>query len=116
MTRSRDDLLTQQGSAQPLDQIKRAALHFIGAVDRKIDLAMFAERRKRDFGRPRLCCRMLGGGNADKAQALPVAPRQCLDRESRRRTTAKPDDHVILDHLRRSLGGGAFESVPIRLR
>ena len=41
--RGGDDLLVQQGSAQPLDQIERAAFHFVRAVDRKIDLPMLGE-------------------------------------------------------------------------
>ena len=40
-----------------------------------------------------------------------MTPRECFDRESRRRAAAKPDDHVILDHLHRGLGGGTLESV-----
>ena len=47
-----DDLLAQQGAAQPLDQIERAALHLIGAVDREIDLAMLGERRRAECPRP----------------------------------------------------------------
>ena len=34
-----DDLLAQQRAAQPLDQVQRAALDLVGAVDREIDLA-----------------------------------------------------------------------------
>ena len=111
VARGRDDLLAQQGSAQSFDQIERAALDFVGAIDRKIDLAMLAERGQRNSGRPGLRCRTLRGGNADKSEALPMAPRECFDRESRRRAAAKPDDHVILDQLHRGLGGGALESV-----
>jgi hypothetical protein len=110
---SRDNLLAQQGSAQSLDQIERAALHFVGTINREIDLAMFAERRERNSGRLRLCCGAFRGRNADKAQALPMAPRECLDRKSRCRAAAKPDDHVLLDQLHRRLGGGPLKSVPI---
>ena len=113
MARGRDNLLAQQGSAQSLDQIERAALDLVGTVDREIDLAMLAERGERNVRSLRLRCRTLRGGNADKTQALPMTPRERLDRESRRRAAAKPDDHVILDQLHRGLGGGALESVPI---
>ena len=113
MARGRDNLLAQQGSAQSLDQIERAALHFVSAIDREIDLAMLAERGERNVRRLRLCCRTLRRGNADEAQALPMTPRERFDRESRRRAAAKPDDHVILDQLHRGLGGGALESVLI---
>ena len=102
-------------AAQSLDQIERAALDFVRAVDREIDLAMFAERGERNVRRLRLRCRALRGGNADKAQTLPMTPRQRFDRESRRRAAAKSDDHVILDQLHRGLGGGALESVAIRV-
>jgi hypothetical protein len=44
---------------------------------------------------------------------LPTAPRERFERESCRRAAAKPDDHVILDQLYRSLGGGSLESVLI---
>ena len=40
-----DDLLAQQRAAQTLDQIERAALHLVGAVDREIDLPMLARKR-----------------------------------------------------------------------
>ena len=116
VARGRNDLLAQQRSAQSFDQIERAALDFVGAVDREIDLAMFAERGERNVRGLRLRCRALRGGNADKAQALPMTPRECFDCESRRRAAAKPDDHVILDQLHRGLGGGALESVAIRVR
>ena len=115
VARRRNDFLAQQRSAQSFDQIERAALHFVRTVDREIDLAMFAERSERNVRRLRLRRRALRGGNADKAQALPMTPRQRLDCESRRRAAAKPDDHVILDQLHRRLGGGALERVAIRV-
>src|SRR5215470_14697850 len=65
----RDNLLTQQGAAQSLDQIERAALYFVRTVDRQIDLAMFAERGERNVRRLRLRRSALRGRNADKAQA-----------------------------------------------
>ena len=43
VARGGDNLLTQQGAAESLDQIERAALNFVSAVDREIDLAMLAE-------------------------------------------------------------------------
>ena len=116
VARRRDDLLAQQRSTQSLDQIERAALHLVRAVDREIDLAMLAERCQRNISCRRLRRRALGGGNADKAQTLPMPPRECFDRESRRRAAAKPDDHVVLDQLHRGLGGGALERVAIRLQ
>src|SRR6516165_8894919 len=76
---------------------------------------MFAERGERNVRRFCLCGRALRSGNADKAQTLPMTPCKCFDCESRRRATAKPNDHVILDQLHRSLGGGALESVAIRM-
>ena len=97
--RGRDDLLAQQGAAQPLDQIERAALDLVGAVDREIDLPMLGEGGERNARGLRLRRRSLRGGNADEAQALPMTPRQRLDRESRRRAGAEPDDHAILDQL-----------------
>ncbi len=44
-------------------------------------------------------------------QPLTMTPREGFDRERRRRAAAKPDDHVVLDHLHRGLGGGALESL-----
>jgi hypothetical protein len=100
-------------SPQSLDQIERAALNFVSTVDREIDLAMLAERSEGNARGLCLCCRTLRRGNADKAQALPMAPRERLDRKSCRRAAAKPDDHVILDQLHRGLGGGTLESLLI---
>src|SRR5262249_61176294 len=89
MACSRDDLLAQQGSAQSLDQIERAALHFVRTVDREIDLAMFAERSERNVRCLRLRRSALRGRNADKAQTLPMTPRQRLDRKGRSRPAAE---------------------------
>ena len=102
-------------SAQSFDQIERAALDFVSTIDREIDLAMFAEGGERNIRGLRLCCRTLGGGNADKAQALPMTSGECFDSENRGRAAAKPDDHIILDQLHRRLGGGALESVAVSL-
>ena len=74
---------------------------------------MFAEGGERDVRGLRLCCRTLGGGYADKAQALPMTPGECFESESRGRAAAKPDDHISLDQLHRRLGCGALESVPV---
>ena len=111
--RGRNDLLAQQGSAQSLDQIERAALHLVRTIDREVDLAMLAERSERNVRGLRLRRRTLRGGNADKAQALPMPPRERLDREGCRRAAAKPDDHAILDQFHRRLGGGTLERVAI---
>jgi hypothetical protein len=116
VARSRNNLFAQQGSAQSFDQIECATLDFVGAVDREIDLAMFAERGERNVGCFRLCCRAFRGGNTDKAQALPMTPRECFYCESRRRAAPKPDDHVILDQLHRGFGGGALESFAVGAR
>ena len=110
------DLLAQQSSAQSLDQIERAALHFVGAVDREIDLSMLAERRQWNISCRRLRGRNLGCRNTNKTQPLPLPPGECFDCESRRRAAAKPDDHVVLDQLHRGFGGGALKRVAIRLR
>jgi hypothetical protein len=48
------DLLVQQCSAQPLDQIECVALNLVRAVDREIDLPMLAERSKWNARRRRL--------------------------------------------------------------
>ena len=55
----RDDFLVQQRSAQPFDQVERAALHLVGAVDREIDLAMLGEGGERNTGGCRLRRRAL---------------------------------------------------------
>src|SRR5471030_2113587 len=39
----RDDLLAQEGAAQPFDEVERAALDLVGAVDREIDAGMRLE-------------------------------------------------------------------------
>src|SRR5207237_2373445 len=43
-----DDLFAQQGATQPLDQIERAALDLVGAVDRQIDALVFGKAGERD--------------------------------------------------------------------
>ena len=48
-----------------------------------------------------------------KRKPCAMPPRQRLDREGRGRAAAKPDDHVVLDHLHRGFGGGALESVDL---
>ena len=109
-----DDLLAQQGAAQPLDQVERAAFDLVGAVDREVDLPMLARSDDSGMtGRPRLRRRSLRGRNADEAQALPMPPGQSLDRESCRRAGAEPDDHAVLDQLDRSLRRGALQRVAI---
>jgi hypothetical protein len=40
----RHDLLVEQGAAEPLDQVERAPLHLVGAVDRQIDQQVRRER------------------------------------------------------------------------
>jgi hypothetical protein len=47
---------------------------------------------------------------ADMVDALRMTPCECFDRESCRRAAAKPDNHIIFDHLDRGLGA-ALESV-----
>ena len=108
-----DDLLAQQGAAQPLDQVQGAAFDLVGAVDREVDLPMLREGRQRNAGRPRLRRGSLRCRNADEAQTLPMPPGQRLDRESRRRAGAEPDDHAILDQLDRRLRRRALQRVAI---
>ena len=48
MARRCHDLLAQQRTAQSLNQIERAALDLVGAVDREIDLSMLGERCDRN--------------------------------------------------------------------
>jgi hypothetical protein len=115
MASRRNDFFAQQRAAQSFDKIERAAFHLVGPIDGEIDLAMFAERRE---GNVRRCClrrRALRSGNTDEAQTLPLPPRQRLDRKGCSRTAAESDHHVILDQLRRCLGGSALESVPFRV-
>ena len=74
---------------------------------------MLGEGGERNAGRLRLRRRSLRGGNADEAQALPMPPGQRLDRESRRRAGAEPDDHAVLDQLDRRLRRRALQRVAI---
>ena len=109
----RDDLLAQQGAAQPLDQVQRAALDLIGAVDGEIDLGMLGEGRERNARGLGLGPRMLGGGNAHEAQALAMAHRQRLDGESGGRAGAETHDHAVGHQLDRGLGRLALQRVAI---
>jgi hypothetical protein len=104
-----DDLLAQQRPVQPLDQIERAALHFVGAVGREVDPAMLGEGRERypcgrGLGRGALGC-----GNVEEAQALPVSCARAST--GRRRAGTEPDDHAVADQLRSRLCRGALERV-----
>src|SRR5262245_15605004 len=72
--RGSDDLLVQQRAAETLDEVKRLAFHFIGAVDRKINLSMFAERSERNVRSLRLGSRALRSSNADELQSFSVSP------------------------------------------
>ena len=108
-----DDLFMQQRSAASLDQIERAALHFVGAIDREIDLAMLAERRQRNTRGACQVCDPLRGGNADKAQPLSPQAGKRLDSEGRGRAAAEPDDHVVFDKLDRRFRGGALMQIAI---
>jgi hypothetical protein len=98
---------------QSLDQIERAALDFIRAVDGEIDLPMLRKGRERDARRPRLCRRWSRGGNAEKVQTLPMAPSEGIDSESCGRAGAEPDDHAILDQFDRCLHRRTLEGVSI---
>ena len=49
--RGSDDFFMQQGAAQPLDQVERAALDLVGAVDRQIDLPVRREGGQRNAQR-----------------------------------------------------------------
>jgi hypothetical protein len=60
---NRSASLVQQRPAQPYDQVERAVLDLIGAVDREVDLAVRGEGREM-YPRGRGCGAI--GGNADK--------------------------------------------------
>src|SRR5262249_686322 len=68
---------------------------------------------ERDAHRPRLCRRSLRGGNAEKAQALPIAPSESRDRESRSRAGTESDNHAILDQVDRCLRRRTLEGISI---
>src|SRR6516162_11128221 len=95
----RNDFLAQQRATQSFDQIERAAFHLIRPIYREVDLAMLAEGRQRNVRRLRLRRRALGGGNADKAQALLTTPCKGLDCEGCRRAGTETYDHIILNQL-----------------
>jgi hypothetical protein len=106
-------IFSQQGAAQALDQVQGAAFDLVGAVDREVDLLMLGKGGQRNAGRPRLRHGSLRRRDADEAQALPMPPRQGLDREGRRRAGAEPDDHAVLDQRDRRLGRRAFQRVAV---
>ena len=108
-----DDLLPQQRSAPSLDQVERAALHLVGAVDGKIDAPVLAEGSQRNARCRRLGRRPFRRGDAQETQALAVTAGERFDGEGRRRAGAEPDDHAILDQLNRRFRGGALLSVPL---
>jgi hypothetical protein len=78
-----NNLLPQQRSAPPLDQVERAAFHLVCAVDRKIDALMFAEGGERDASCRCLRCRTLRSRDAEETQALPVTLGERLDGDRR---------------------------------
>ena len=76
---------------------------------------MFGERSQRDTGSGCLRCRLIRGGNADKAQPLAMTSGERLDRKGGRRARAKPNDHALGNQLHRSLGSCALKSVAVHL-
>src|SRR5262249_30383140 len=62
-----DDLLVQEGAAQSLDQIERAPLDLVRAVDRQVDLPVLGEGREWNACGPGLGCRAVGRGDAEEA-------------------------------------------------
>jgi len=107
------DLLAQQGAAQPLDQVERALLDLVRAVDREVDHAMLCEGRQRNARRLRLGRRPLRRRDADKTQALAMASSKGLDGEARRRAGAEADDHGVPHQPHRRLRRGALEDVAV---
>src|SRR5215472_19344245 len=80
-----DDLLPQQGAAEALHEVERAALDLIGTVDGEVDLAMLGEAGQRDPCPLGLGPGTLGSRDAEESQTLAMAHRQGLDGEGRGR-------------------------------
>jgi hypothetical protein len=102
----------QQGAAESLDQVERAAFHLVGAVDRQIDLPVRREGGQRDAQRRCLGRSLLGG--PDETQSLPITRCQGFEREGRSRARAEPDDHAIPDQLGSCVGRRALERDAVR--
>jgi len=109
----RHDLLVQQGAAEPLYQVERAAFHLIGAVDRQIDLAVRREGGQRDAQRLRTGRGPLGSRDPDETQSLLMTPCQSVKRKGRGRARAEPDDHAVLHQLGRRIGCRALKRVAV---
>src|SRR6478736_4549151 len=63
------DLLPQQRAAQPLDEVERAALDLVGAVNDEIELGMLVETGQRQTEIARELRRPRGRWDADDSQA-----------------------------------------------
>src|ERR1051325_9521166 len=86
-----DDLLAQQRAAEALDQVQRATLDLVGAVDRQIDARVLGEGGERDVESTRLRGGPLGGRDADDLQPLRHPGAQTLDDKIRRRAGAEAE-------------------------
>ena len=108
-----DDLFAQQGTAQALDQVQRAELDLVGAVDRQVDLLVFGKGRDRNAEPARLRRGALGGRDADDLEPLLDARRQPLDDKGGGRPGAEAEDHAVLDLFDRTQRRRPFQPVAI---
>jgi hypothetical protein len=111
--RSGNDLLAQQRSPKPFDEVERGPFYLVGAVNRKIDFAMLAERSKRNLRCRRLGSCALGRGNANETQPLLMPPGKRFDCKRCGRARPEPDYHSILHQLDCCFGGCAFQSISV---
>ena len=95
-----------------LDQVERAALDLVGAVDRQIDAAMLAECRRAECRAARAISAVCSEvGIATTGRPLRDAARQRLDDEGGRRAGAETEHHAALDEFDGALGGGALQGI-----
>ena len=108
----RDNLLAQQRPAMPLDQVERAALDLVGAVDRQIDAAVLAKCRQAGC---RACApsRRYVRRSGSRRRTSPWATRRASDSidERGRRAGAEAEHHAAFDEFDGALGGGALQPV-----
>src|SRR5208283_1992433 len=100
-----DDLLAQERPAEPLDQVERAGLDLVGAVDGDVELGCGAEIAQRDAEHAGALGGVLGGRDADDLQ---VADRDLVEHEFHRRARAEPDAHSGAEQVDGGAGGGVL--------
>ena len=113
IARRRDDLFAQQGAAETLDQVERADLDLVGAVDRDVDPPVFGEAGERDAAARAWAALRSEVGMPTDAQAVANPADQRLDGKLGGRAGAETDDHAVLDQGRRSFGRGPLLGVAV---